>query len=243
MTKRATKKPSKRPTAASSLVGRTAGSSGATQVVAAARRQSHALAPSEDARFAEVVALIEAARNRAYQAVNTELVSLYWQLGEHISRKIASAEWGDGVVDELAATLARRYPGLRGYTRRNLFRMRQFYEAYRHQERVSPLVTQLPWTHHLIILGQAKPAETREFYILAAIKEHWSSRELERQVQSGAILRSAPGAKKVSAVLTQIHRPRWRRCGRGCGHGRGSVHHRPLRPCSGGSLPGKARRA
>jgi hypothetical protein len=67
-----------------------------------------------DARFEEVVALVEAARGRAYEAVNSELVSLYWQLGEHISRKIASAEWGDGVVEELATELARRYPGLRG---------------------------------------------------------------------------------------------------------------------------------
>jgi hypothetical protein len=94
--------------------------------------------------FKEVLALIEAARGRAYQAVNNELVGLYWQLGEYISRKIESAQWGDSVVDELAGTIARSYPGLRGYTRRNLFRMRQFYETYRSKEKVSPLVTQLP---------------------------------------------------------------------------------------------------
>ena len=111
-----------------------------------------------DTRFAEVIALIEAARGRVYQAVNTELVAHYWELGEYISRKIASAEWGDGVVEELAADLARRYPGVRGYTRPNLFRMRQFSEAYRSNRRVSPLVRQLPWTHHLIILSQARPS-------------------------------------------------------------------------------------
>ena len=126
-----------------------------------------------DMRFAEVIGLIEAARRRAYQAVNAELVAHYWELGEYISRKIASAEWGDSVVEELAADLARRYPGLRGYTRPNLFRMRQFYEAYCSSRKVSPLVRQLPWTHHLIILSQAKPIETRELYILAAIKEGW----------------------------------------------------------------------
>jgi predicted nuclease of restriction endonuclease-like (RecB) superfamily len=155
-------------------------------------------------RFAEVIALIEAARGRAYQAVNVELVSLYWQLGQYISRKIASAEWGDGVVDELAIDLARRYPGVRGYTRPNLFRMRQFYEAYESNRKVSALLRQLPWTHHLLILGQAKPTEAREFYILAAIKERWSSRELERQLRSGAALRDAHATKKVSAALRQI---------------------------------------
>jgi hypothetical protein len=122
----------------------------AKAIVSAPQIESTTLLPDE-ARFTEVIALIEAARNRAYQAINTELVSLYWQLGEHISQKIDKAEWGDGVVDDLAAELARRYPGVRGHTRPNLFPMRQFYEAYRRNEKVSPLVRQLPWTHHLII--------------------------------------------------------------------------------------------
>ncbi|MDY7231718.1 PDDEXK nuclease domain-containing protein [Hyalangium rubrum] len=176
----------------------------ATEASALAVPRSRRLTGDEDTRFAEVIALIEAARGRAYQAVNAELVSLYWQLGEYISRKIASAEWGDGVVEELAASLARRFPGLRGFTRPNLFRMRQFYEAYRSNRKVSALLRQLPWTHHLLILGQAKPTEAREFYILAAIKERWSSRELERQLRSGAVLRDAHAAKKVSPALRQI---------------------------------------
>lgn len=75
--------------------------------------------------------------------MNSELVSLYWQVGEYISRKLESAEWGDKVVDELARYLARTQPGLKGFTRPNLFRMRQFYEAYRDLPIVSPLVRQL----------------------------------------------------------------------------------------------------
>lgn len=202
MPKRATKTASKRPAKTAESVAR---ASSARALAVPSGQRSSALTPDDDARFAEAVALIEAARSRAYQAVNVELVSLYWQLGEHISRKIASAEWGDGVVDELAAALARRFPSLRGFTRPNLFRMRQLYEAYRANERVSALLRQLPWTHHLIILSQAKPVETRELYILAAIKERWSSRELERQIQSGAALRSATVSKKVSAALTRLH--------------------------------------
>jgi len=90
------------------------------------------------------------------------------------------------VVDELAATIARQYPGMRGYTRRNLFRMRQFFEVYRGQKKVSPLVTQLPWAHHRIILGQTKLPDERHFCMLAGIKERWSKRELERQIRSQA---------------------------------------------------------
>jgi predicted nuclease of restriction endonuclease-like (RecB) superfamily len=160
---------------------------------------------SDDARFGEVLALIEAARNRAYQAVNSELVGLYWQLGEHISRKLEKAEWGDGVGDELAATLVRRYAGMRGYTRRNLFRMRQFFEAYRGDKKVSALLTQLPWTHHLLILGPVKLPAEREYYMLAAINNRWTSRELERQLATHAYRRQGLHPEKVSATLAQTH--------------------------------------
>ena len=110
----------------------------------------------EDAAFSEIVQLIAVSREDALQAVNTALIDLYWQVGATISRKIAAAEWGDGVVEELAAYIARTEPGLRGFTRANLFRMRQFYDTYNGDEKVAPLVRQLPWSHHLIILGQSK---------------------------------------------------------------------------------------
>lgn len=160
---------------------------------------------TDETRFTEVLELIEAARRRAYQSVNSELVGLYWSLGEYISKKIAAAEWGDGVVDDLASTLACRYPGIRGYTRSNLFRMRQFYEAYQGAQKVAPLVRQLPWSHHLVILGQTRHPDEREFYVLTAIRERWSKRELERQIGSGAVLRSTTPAKKVSTAVARIH--------------------------------------
>jgi predicted nuclease of restriction endonuclease-like (RecB) superfamily len=83
--------------------------------------------------------------------------------------------------------------------------MRQFYEAYYNDKKVSPLVRQLPWTHHLIILSGTKHADEREFYMLKAITERWSKRELDRQIRTGAALRARPTPQKVSAVMTQIH--------------------------------------
>lgn len=155
--------------------------------------------------FAEVVGLIQSARQRAYQAANTELVDLYWQVGKYISNKLEAAEWGEGVVDQLARHLARTLPGLRGFSRRNLFRMRQFFDAYEEEEKVSALLTQLPWTHHLIILGQSKRSEEREFYLRMAMKERWPSRELERQFRLGAFERAVLSPPKVSPVVKQIH--------------------------------------
>ncbi|VVP96883.1 hypothetical protein PS914_03676 [Pseudomonas fluorescens] len=124
-----------------------------------------------DDRFSEVLALIHSARQQAIQAVNTRLIELYWQVGAYISRKLERAEWGDAVVSQLAEHLAVTQPGLRGFTRRNLFRMRQFYEAYRGDEKVSALLTQLPWTHNLLILTQSKHPQEREFYLRLAIQE------------------------------------------------------------------------
>ncbi|AZC30468.1 hypothetical protein C4K38_2508 [Pseudomonas chlororaphis subsp. piscium] len=85
----------------------------------------------------------------------TELVDLYWQVGAYISRKIEAAEWGDGVARQLADYLARQPPGLWGFTRANLFRMQQFYELYRVEKKVAPLVRQLSWSHNLVVLGQS----------------------------------------------------------------------------------------
>src|SRR3954453_19761025 len=87
-------------------------------------------APEEQA-FAEVVEMIQAARGQAVAAVNTALIDLYWRIGEYISRKLETAAWGEGVVEALARYIQRHHPSLRGFTRRNLFRMRQLFEAYR----------------------------------------------------------------------------------------------------------------
>lgn len=165
-----------------------------------------ATAPAaSDTRFVEVLALIQASRRRAVQAVNTQLIELYWQVGAYISRKLERAEWGDGVVSQLADHLALTQPGLRGFTRTNLFRMRQFHELYRDNEIVAPLVRQLPWSHNMIVLGQCKSPEERVFYLRMATQEKWSKRELERQLKAALFERSVTQPAKASAALTQAH--------------------------------------
>lgn len=158
-----------------------------------------------EAAFSEVLQLIAAARERAFQAVNTGLIDLYWQVGEYISRKIEAAEWGAGTVENLAQFIARSQPGLRGFSRPNLFRMKQFYEAYRDEATVSALLRQLPWTHHLIILGQSKRPEEREFYLRLAIQERWTSRQLERQFNTAFFERAMLSPVKISPTIAETH--------------------------------------
>ncbi len=160
---------------------------------------------SSHADFEEVLQLIDAARTRAFAAVNKELVSLYWEIGEFISRKLESAVWGERVVQQLADHIARTHPDLRGFNRPNLFRMRQFYETYRDDEKVSPLVRQLPWTHNLVILSQSKRPEEREFYLRMALRKRWSKRELERLLNGALFERVVLSPAKVSPPVRQLH--------------------------------------
>lgn len=155
--------------------------------------------------FSEITRLIDSARQRAYHAVNTTLIELYWRVGAYLSAKINAAEWGEGVVEQLAQHLASTQPGLKGFTRRNLFRMRQFYEAYPEPQLVTALLTQLPWTHNLIILSRSKHPEEREFYLKMAAQEKWSSRELERQYDTALFERVVLTPAKVSPLVTQTH--------------------------------------
>jgi predicted nuclease of restriction endonuclease-like (RecB) superfamily len=133
------------------------------------------------------------------------LIDLYWQVGEYISRKIEAAEWGDGVVPRLAAYIARTQPGMRGFTASNIFRMKKFYETYQNEAISAPLAHQLPWSHNLIILGQSKRPEEREFYLRMAVRERWTKRELERQFKAALFERVVLSPPKMSPALPQSH--------------------------------------
>jgi predicted nuclease of restriction endonuclease-like (RecB) superfamily len=128
-------------------------------------------------------------------------------LGQYINPKLETAEWGDGVVDELARYLARQHPDLKGFTRRNLFRMRQFYDIYHLSKKLSPLVRELPWTHNLLILSRSKRPGECEFYLRLCLRERWSKRELERQLAGALFERTVLSPPKVSPLVTQMSPP------------------------------------
>jgi len=156
-------------------------------------------------QFIEVVSMIKQARYAAVKSVNAEQIKLYWQIGEYISNKLESAQWGEGVVDGLAEYIQTTNPEFKGFTRRGLYRMRQFYEAYRQKQFVSAVLTQISWTNHLLILSKTKTKEERGFYLALSIKERYASRELERQIDSGYYERVMLSKKKVPLLVTHKH--------------------------------------
>ena len=135
--------------------------------------------------FQKVVDIVEQARQRMFQNVNTELIKMYWSIGEYISEQTSKAPYGDAFVNQLAEFIANNYPDIKGFNRRGLYRMRQFYETYKNEEKVSTLLTQLTWSNHLKILSGCKTMDERIFYMNMSVKEKYSARELERQINSG----------------------------------------------------------
>ena len=153
--------------------------------------------------FSEVINMIETRRNNAYKKVNEELISLYWDFGKYISEKVNDSNWGDKIVDKLVEFMKREYPTMRGFNKRGIYRMKQFYENYKDFPFVSPLVTQISWTNNLLILSGTNSIEEKEFYIKMCIKNNYSKRELDRQISSGYFYRYMLSDGKANQSLSK----------------------------------------
>lgn len=156
-----------------------------------------------DINFDEISQMIEFRRNNAYKKVNEELISLYWDFGKYISEKVNDSNWGDKIVDNLEGFMKREYPTLKGFNKRGIYRMKQFYEIYKDFPIVSSMVTQLSWTNNLIILSSTKTIEEKEFYIRMCIKNNYTKRELDRQINSGYYQRYMLSNGKANQSLSK----------------------------------------
>jgi len=154
-------------------------------------------------RFTDIIRLIKQSRTNAIRAVNAELINLYWNIGEFISKKIEHSEWGDSVVTELANFIQKYEPEIKGFSDKNIWRMKQFYETYKDFPKLSPLVRELSWSHNLAIFSRCKTTEEREFYLKLSKQENYSFRELERQISASHFERTMIGNTKLSTVLRE----------------------------------------
>lgn len=134
---------------------------------------------------ASLIRIIEDSRNIAFKKVNEELIKMYWRVGEYLSKEAENTVFGDAYMDAIVEEIQNAFPGIKGFNRRGLYRMKKFYETYKDNEFVSTLLTQISWTNHLLILSGCKSDIEREFYMCLCIKENYSKRQLERQINSG----------------------------------------------------------
>ena len=169
------------------------------------KAHSAAISPAEEQVFAQVVDLIRASRERALTAVNSALIDLYWKVGELVARKIDSDGWGKGTVAALSSYIQKRHPGLQGFSPQNVWRMRQFFDAYRDRPDLSTLLRELPWSANLHVLTKCKSPEEREFYLRTAIAQRWPVREVARQIDGALFERAVLNPPKASTALREIH--------------------------------------
>lgn len=114
--------------------------------------------------FDVIYQMIENAQSKIYIQVNTTLITLYWEIGNYVSNKIQNDGWGKNIVEELAKYIFAKHPTCKGFSARNIWRMKQFYEAYRNHPKLSAVLTEISWTNHLHVLSKTKSIEEKEFY-------------------------------------------------------------------------------
>lgn len=154
--------------------------------------------------FLPILKLIRQSRVRALASVNQVQIDLYWQIGQYLSQKIAQDGWGKGTVQQLAAWLTQQQPDLRGYSSQNLWRMRQFYETYAQDIKLSTMLRELSWSTNLHILSKCKTNEERAFYSNLAIREGWKVRDVERQIDGALYERTLTSPTKLSSALQAV---------------------------------------
>ena len=158
-----------------------------------------------DERFTDIIQLIKLSRTKAIKAVNNELINLYWNIGEYLSNKLMKSEWGDSVVTELAKYIQKNEPEIKGFSDKNIWRMKQFYEAYKDFPKLSTLLREISWSHNLTIFSRCKTPEEKEFYLKQAKQENYSFRELDRQISASLFERTMIGNSKLSTVLRETN--------------------------------------
>lgn len=139
-------------------------------------------------QFSHITTLISKAKENAFHAVNKELVTLYWHIGEYVSLQVEKKAWGKSVVKELSLFIQRSEPNIVGFSPQNIWRMKQFFETYKDFPKLSTLSREIGWSHNLILIG-LKENKEKEFYLRMTVKEKWSSRELQRQINSSCFER------------------------------------------------------
>ncbi|MDI6751501.1 MAG: PDDEXK nuclease domain-containing protein [bacterium] len=131
-----------------------------------------------------IIKRVEESKHEAITTVNKLLIELYWFIGGTIINLQEKSKWGDGVVEKLSQDLRMKYPEMKGFSVQNLWYMKKFYLTYRGASILQTLSGEISWSNNVLILDKTKSIEEKEFYLKMCIKERWSYRELQRQVDS-----------------------------------------------------------
>lgn len=149
----------------------------------------------------EIKQRVYRAQYEAFKAVNKELIGLYWDIGRMIIERQAKHGWGNAIVETLARDLQAEFPGMRGYSKDNLWRVRKFYLKYKDNRKLAPLVQEIGWAHNVIIMEKCKGDEERAFYIRMTRTFGWTKNVLSHQIISKAYEKTLRNQTNFQKVL------------------------------------------
>jgi predicted nuclease of restriction endonuclease-like (RecB) superfamily len=157
--------------------------------------------------FDRIVKSIKAAQTRAMKAVNRELVQVYREIGKTIHEQQQAAKWGASVVEQLAKDLQQSFPGMRGFSSRNLWNMRDFYISYEGNEKLQAMTAEISWTHNIVIIEKCKDSLEREFYIRMSKRNGWTYRVLMNQIENKTFEKTLISQTNFDQNLPEKMRP------------------------------------
>ncbi len=132
----------------------------------------------------EITARIRSAQYEALKAVNKEMIALYWEVGKRITEQQTALGWGKSVVENLSRDIQKEFPGIKGFGVSNMWDMARFYTEYQSNEFLQPLVGEISWSKHIVILTKCKETQQRQFYILATKKYGWTKDVLINKIEA-----------------------------------------------------------
>lgn len=148
---------------------------------------------------------IQSSQIKASLSVNQELINLYWQIGKAIADKQETQKWGSSVVEKLSKDLKKEFPNMTGFSRSNLFSMRQFYLFYKYSDEfVQQLVRQIPWGHIRLIFSKIKNIKEAVFYTQQSLENAWSRNILSIQIENDLYQRQGKAINNFETTLPKI---------------------------------------
>ena len=132
----------------------------------------------------EITARIRSAQYEALKAVNKEMIALYWEVGKRITEQQTALGWGKSVVENLSRDIQKEFPGIKGFSARNIWDMARFYTEYQSDEILRTLLAEISWSKHIVILTKCKETQQRQFYILATQKYGWTKDVLINKIEA-----------------------------------------------------------
>lgn len=147
---------------------------------------------------------IRSARNKLAFSINSQVIEMYWELGKEIAEKQQASSFGSNFIEQISQELKHDFPEIKGFSRRNLYAVLQWYKFYSEKYQFVPHhVAQIPWTHNRMIVSKIKNIDVAEFYVGETAKNAWDRDTLEIQIENKYHLKIGTSTHNFSTTLPE----------------------------------------